>query len=218
MEGSDEIGQLEGNINLMLGSLDDSREALRAAAVKDTLTGLANRRRFEEELDRELLESERTGRCGAILWFDLDNFKDVNDTLGHSAGDELLVQFAALLREHMRKYCLVARWGGDEFAVIVPGADQSEGEQAAGRILELLSTRTFMVAGRTLRLSTSAGVAIYPRDGLSMGPLLARADAALYTAKAKRHGDEHRRERNGRTPVTPDTRPDACVPGRGRRP
>ncbi len=212
VEGGDEIGQLEGNINRMLGALEHSREALKEAAVKDTLTGLANRRRFEEELERELLESGRTDRSGAILWFDLDNFKEVNDVLGHSAGDELLVQFAALLREQMRKYSLVARWDGDEFAVIVPGADESDGQSAAGRILELLATRTFVVAGRELRLSTSAGVAVYPRDGQTMGPLLAHADAALYSVKATRSGHSRQHDGECHALLASDDAPTAAVP------
>jgi diguanylate cyclase (GGDEF)-like protein len=188
VKGHDEITHLATSINAMLGALEESREELVHLAAHDPLTKVYNRRRFEEDLARELAEHRRLGRGGALLWFDLDGFKQINDQFGHSAGDEVLVHFADALREQTREYSSLARFGGDEFVMLVPGADQAEALRAAQRLLDLFGAQPVTVAGTEIVISTSIGVALYPSDGTTVDELLAHADAAMYDAKKSGNG------------------------------
>jgi diguanylate cyclase (GGDEF)-like protein len=163
--------------------LDRSHTELSLLAAHDPLTGLANRRQFEAELERELSEVERLGGCGALLWFDLDHFKDVNDSLGHAAGDDLLVAFAKKIKTKSRDYCTVARVGGDEFAMLVPHADEQEAKATASRLLEMLSDTSFAAAEHVVRVSASIGIARFPDHGTTGDELMACADLAMYEAK-----------------------------------
>jgi diguanylate cyclase (GGDEF)-like protein/PAS domain S-box-containing protein len=152
-------------------------------ASHDFLTGLCNRRRFEEELGRELARARRHGSCGAVLWLDLDNFKDVNDMLGHKAGDDMLVRVASQLASTTRGESLLARLGGDEFAILLPGADGAEAEGAAARVLKEVHGVAMQVEGKVARASASLGVVLYPEHGNQVEELLSRADIAMYRAK-----------------------------------
>ncbi len=152
-------------------------------ASHDFLTGLWNRRRFEDELSRELVDIGRGGRPGAVLWLDLDRFKDVNDTLGHKAGDELLTAIARRLSESVRADSIVARLGGDEFAVLLPGADREAATNAAERLAREVGSVRVDIDGQAVRASTSLGVVLYPDHGTEVEELLARADVAMYRAK-----------------------------------
>ncbi len=152
-------------------------------ASHDFLTGLWNRRRFEDELDRALCEVERGADPGAILWLDLDRFKDVNDSLGHKAGDELLSKVAQKLSTSVRSDSFVARLGGDEFAVLLPSTDRASACAAADRLLEAVREVHLDVEGRLVRASASLGVVLYPEHGTDVEELLARADMAMYRAK-----------------------------------
>jgi len=163
--------------------LDVSHDELAYLAGHDPLTHLANRRQFEKALKRELSEQKRLGTPGALLWFDLDNFKDINDCLGHAAGDELLLSFAEMLRARSREYCTLARVGGDEFGMLVPHADEAEASATAARLLTTLSDTTFSVAGHEVRVSASIGVVRFPEHGTVCDELMARADLAMYEAK-----------------------------------
>jgi diguanylate cyclase (GGDEF)-like protein len=173
-----------GRLLSMQLELDRSRSELAYLAGHDPLTGLKNRRHFEGELRRELSEERRMGGSGALLWFDLDHFKDINDCLGHAAGDKLLVAFADLLRASSRSYCTLARLGGDEFGMLLPHANEAEAEGAAARLVDLLSANTFAVDGHEVRISASIGVVRYPEHGWDGDQLMARADLAMYEAKA----------------------------------
>lgn len=152
-------------------------------ASHDFLTGLANRRRFEEELLRALASAQRHGTEGAVLWVDLDNFKDVNDTLGHHAGDELLMDIARALRGAVRSESTLARLGGDEFAVLLPIATRDEAQEAGERLLAEIAKVHVFFEGRILRARGSMGIVVFPADGLDVDELLARADIAMYRAK-----------------------------------
>ena len=188
VEGRDEIAQLTTSINGMLESIDRSRKDLVVMATHDSLTHAFNRRRFEDELMRELAEQRRLGTGGALLWFDLDAFKDINDTYGHGVGDEVLVAFTDTLRSEMRMYSSLARLGGDEFAMIIPGADESEALATAQRLIDLFAEREYKLSGHVLRIRTSIGLATYPRDGNTVEELLAHADMALYHSKKTGRG------------------------------
>ncbi len=152
-------------------------------ANHDPLTGLFNRRRFDEELDRQLSESERYGTHGALLFLDLDQFKDVNDSRGHRAGDDLLTSLALLLRQRLRETDIIARLGGDEFAVLLPRADAAQADAVAKDLLEAIRGHTFMVGGAPLGITFSLGIALFPEHGSTAGELLSRADMAMYRAK-----------------------------------
>lgn len=152
---------------------------LRAEAHTDELTGLPNRRELGEQAERVLTSGPR--RTHAVLMMDLDGFKAVNDTRGHAAGDALLVEVARRLRSSVRLTDVVARVGGDEFAILMPDADLPVVQSVAGRIAEAI--RESPVAGE-VTLGTSLGVALYPEHGVDMASLLHAADAAMYAAKA----------------------------------
>lgn len=152
-------------------------------ATHDHLTGLYNRRRFEHELEDRLGRALRDGEHGATLWLDLDYFKEVNDVLGHVAGDDLLIKVADVLASSVRSGSVVARLGGDEFAILLPGVTACEADRTARRIVDVLSTTRMVVAGRDIAVTASVGVVMYPDDGTTPVDLLAKADLAMYRAK-----------------------------------
>ena len=154
----------------------------------DALTGLANRRVFIDELDRAIAQSRRSERDLAVLYLDLDHFKDVNDTLGHPVGDELLKAVAERLRANLREVDTVARFGGDEFAVVVP--DLGEPADAAILAEKLLKcvAEPFRIGGNEIRSGTSIGIAIYGDDSPDAETILTHADVALYRAKNEGRG------------------------------
>ena len=158
-------------------------EQLIYLAERDALTGLFNRRRFQDELARLLTESDRHGRQGALLFFDLDEFKYINDTFGHRAGDSVLIRIAGEVGVLTRHNEVFSRLGGDEFALLMPDASEADAEILAERIVRAISQIPFRLEGQNLRLTTSLGIAHYPRDASSSEDLIAHADAAMYQAK-----------------------------------
>jgi diguanylate cyclase (GGDEF)-like protein/PAS domain S-box-containing protein len=158
---------------------------LQHLADHDPLTGLFNRRRFEHELTRAVSVVERYGTPSALLLVDLDGFKHVNDTLGHSFGDEILTRVAAALRTTLRETDVIGRLGGDEFAVLVSSVSAREAHVVAEKVLTAIREHGVVVAERTrATVSGSIGVATLTREShLDAEGLLARADAAMYAAK-----------------------------------
>jgi diguanylate cyclase (GGDEF)-like protein/PAS domain S-box-containing protein len=154
---------------------------LRHLADHDDLTGLINRRRFEEELRRHLAEGRRYGVTGALLLLDLDGFKEVNDNHGHSAGDRVLRAVADALRSRLRESDLVARLGGDEFAVLLPRETPAEAELVC-RLLENAIPAEVSTPGDE-RIEVSAGFAPFVDGVDSVDDVLAAADASMYAAK-----------------------------------
>jgi diguanylate cyclase (GGDEF)-like protein/PAS domain S-box-containing protein len=154
-------------------------------ADHDPLTGLFNRRRFERELSREISAAGRYGGGGAVLIIDIDNFKVINDTLGHNAGDEVMTEVAHLLRERLRDTDVVARLGGDEFGVLLPRAAPGDAEGLAHGLLDTVRGERIAVGGkRPTRLTTSIGMAFFGADGKTTPEdLLIDADVAMYDAK-----------------------------------
>jgi diguanylate cyclase (GGDEF)-like protein/PAS domain S-box-containing protein len=175
-------GEVQGILRDITDRKRHENELIHVAS-HDFLTGLCNRRHFEEELYRELAQSKRRGRNGAVLWLDLDNFKDINDTLGHRAGDEMLIEVASRLAFAVRAESLLARLGGDEFAVLLPGADRAEAIDAAARLIKEVNEIVLHFDGKLARASTSIGVVLYPEHGQEVEELLSRADVAMYGAK-----------------------------------
>ena len=159
---------------------------LQYLADHDPLTGLFNRRRFEDELARELATARRYGTGGAVLALDLDNFKYVNDTLGHAAGDELLTCVGELLRGPLRESDTLARIGGDEFALILTHADEATARAVATRMLDSVRERATVTTSKgTRRTSASIGIALFGEvsAGITSEELLVEADIAMYDAK-----------------------------------
>jgi diguanylate cyclase (GGDEF)-like protein/PAS domain S-box-containing protein len=165
-----------------------AEEQLRQQATHDPLTGLANRSLLADHLDLSLREARRTGDPLALLVLDLDGFKEINDALGHEAGDRLLASFATRLRHELRDADTIARLGGDEFAVLLTtDADIAGASAVANRVLEL-AERPLDVAGLQLQARVSIGIAVHPDHGKDAAELSSRADVAMYLAKRSGSG------------------------------
>ncbi len=163
--------------------LHASRSELEYLATHDALTGLANRVLFRDRLELALARARREGVGGAVLFIDLDRFKGVNDTLGHAAGDSLLVEAARRLRGPVREVDTLARLGGDEFVLLLEGV-ASRGELL--RVIEKLLNvfrDPFLIQGRDFRISASIGASLFPEDGQDVDALMLHADVAMYAAK-----------------------------------
>jgi len=148
----------------------------------DFLNGLFNRRRFQQELAREVERMSRYGTEGAVLMIDLDNFKNVNDAFGHKAGDDLLRSVAGALRHRMRQTDVLARVGGDEFAMLLPETDADQAHIVAEGIVKTLGRQVAVLGEQTIHMTASVGFALF--DGLKAAELLEFADLAMYAAKA----------------------------------
>jgi len=172
---------------LVLGGalVDNARlfEQVRHLAVSDPLTGLANYRRLLDALQGEIRRSQRTGRPFAVLLLDLDGLKAINDRYGHLVGSRAICRLANVLRVHCRAMDTAARYGGDEFALVLPEASAEAATLVARRICERLAAD-----GETPLLSVSAGAAIFPQDGDTIEKLLGSADRALYGMKGSGSG------------------------------
>jgi diguanylate cyclase (GGDEF)-like protein len=168
-------------------ALENARlyEAARNLADRDPLTGFFNHRYLHERLSEEILRAARSRQPLSMAMLDLDDFKLVNDTLGHVFGDRVLVRVAELIRTTLRGSDVAARYGGDEFALILPETDREGAERAGERILEVFRSAPFADDGRQpFPLGASIGIATYPDDGRSATDLIAVADAGLYRSKA----------------------------------
>jgi diguanylate cyclase (GGDEF)-like protein/PAS domain S-box-containing protein len=180
----------DGSLAHIIGNLEDISEYKRAEetinrlAFYDALTQLPNRYSFNEQLPRLLALASRKDEMVAVCYLDLDRFKEVNDTLGHSMGDHLLQTAAKRLQSVLREHDVVARLGGDEFALLIPGLhDRSGAEVVARKIIDHMTT-PFRLDGRELSVTASMGMVFYPESGSDADDLLKKADIALYRAKA----------------------------------
>jgi diguanylate cyclase (GGDEF)-like protein/PAS domain S-box-containing protein len=159
------------------------QESLENVATHDHLTGLLNRYSLEEMLNRTIAKAKR-GVVSSLLYMDLDNFKEVNDTVGHSVGDDVLITFAGLMKAAMRMEDIVFRLGGDEFAVLLDGMDSEEALNAAERLRAAAEGCRFELEGRIFPLTLSIGL-IEIDGALTMRELLSESDAAMYRAKGQ---------------------------------
>jgi diguanylate cyclase (GGDEF)-like protein len=195
IDSDDEIGELATTFREMGKNLNHYHEQVRYVAYHDSLTGLPNRAMFKDYLNRATAEARRDLQELAILFLDLDNFKRINDTLGHQSGDKLLEAFADRLSKHLRETDVVshhsredasrviARLAGDEFIILLPRTSgPGEAQKVANRVLESLSD-PFVISMQELYVSASIGIAMYPEDGETAGELLKNADIAMYHAK-----------------------------------
>jgi diguanylate cyclase (GGDEF)-like protein len=176
---------------VLVWSRSERMQELARQASHDPLTGLKNRRRFEEDLRTELARSGRFGVDGALLMLDLDHFKRVNDTLGHPAGDRVLAEIAAAMRARARETDVLARIGGDEFAIVLPRCDLAEAEAVAEEIATAIHENVDAEQD-TPPITASIGIAPFgPGGDLNLESIFARADAAMYAAKGSGRNTVH---------------------------
>lgn len=164
-------------------SLQQAREELHHLAHTDMLTGLPNRTAFYDQLPHELNQAQRNDELLAVLFIDLDNFKPINDTYGHEAGDELLQQSATRLKRRLRSSDYIARFGGDEFVAILPGIHEKKEINAIAEKLIAALAIPFEINGHTCRIGVSIGVGLYPNCAGSVDELVQLADHTMYAAK-----------------------------------
>jgi len=162
-----------------------AEQRMKYMAYHDPLTSLPNRVMFMDRIESLIPQAKAAGEPFAVLFLDLDGFKNINDTLGHAAGDELLRMVGGRLIEFAGSKDIAARFGGDEFAILLPGADERETIESAKRIMELIG-RPYVVNNLEVYISPSVGISLYPRDGETADTLIKHADAAMYHAKS--HG------------------------------
>ncbi len=182
----DEMGSLAAAFNSMMQKVSEDRTLLNLQANFDDLTGLPNRTHATERLSAEIARATRNNNSFAIIFIDLDNFKYVNDTMGHMAGDKLLAALSRRFNSVLRESDVIARLGGDEFLVILPTASRpSEAGDVAQRLIDSLRD-PILIGNREVYIRCSMGIALHPADGKNADELMANADNAMYQSKLSR--------------------------------
>ncbi len=174
-----EISRLRGQV----AQLQERVEQLDHLAHQDSLIDLPNRRGFVRELERLIARASRYDARAAMLYVDVDGLKMINDTLGHRAGDQALIQVAELLSSGVRKSDVVARIGGDEFGILLENANEQTAHETAGRLVDLIAACEFMHEGDSLPLSVAIGVGMIDANDTAEA-IMARADEEMYRRKA----------------------------------
>ncbi|MDD2781036.1 EAL domain-containing protein [Sulfuricurvum sp.] len=178
----------DGNVTILLGITRDtterkeSEERIRYLANFDNLTGLPNRTQLDSHIKDLLSLAKRNDTDITVMFLDLDHFKDINDSLGHSAGDRLLVETAMRLKSLLREEDTIARMGGDEFIILLPNVSFNGASQVAQKLLNAFN-KPFQIIEHELSISASIGIALYPHDGVDFETLYKNADTAMYRAK-----------------------------------
>lgn len=172
------------SLRLALEAANKANATIAHMAEHDALTGLLNRRSFQKELEKWSQFALRYQRHVALIFIDLDEFKYVNDTYGHSAGDRYLTGVSELLTKALRTTDTVARWGGDEFAILLPETTKEASIEVANKLLQLFNQADLDIGGQKLRPSASIGMALFPEHGADLEELIVYADAAMYEAKS----------------------------------
>ena len=181
----DNTGTLKGyrGIDRDITDRKSAEETIRYQAYHDLLTGLPNRALFADLLHHEILEMHRLGKGLAVLFLDVDQFKNINDSFGHSAGDRLIRQIASELKNSIREFDTVARIGGDEFTLLLPLMNRPEdASRIADKVMQTFN-KPFIIDHHEIRLTASIGISLYPEDGPDAESLLKNADIALHFAK-----------------------------------
>ncbi|GAA0695438.1 hypothetical protein GCM10009104_23960 [Marinobacterium maritimum] len=174
--------QLEEKVQERTAELEELTRQLEHQAFHDTLTGLANRATFDNNLMTAIHYAQRRGSQLAVMFLDLDRFKEVNDTLGHGVGDRLLVEMSTRLHNCLRQSDTLARLGGDEFAVLLMDADVDATAEVAHKLVQAID-HPAVIDGYNLQVTTSIGISLYPCDGTEASALLKNADTAMYHSK-----------------------------------
>ncbi len=182
----DDQGNLKGLSKLIrdISERKSMEETIRHQSLHDPLTGLPNRRSFEDRFSLAMTKAKRNKELLGIIFLDLDNFKKINDTLGHDSGDILLQEVAQRLSSVLRKGDSICRIGGDEFILLIDNLKQSKDMHKVIRALQEALKNSFKISNKKLKVTSSMGVSFYPTDGKSSRILEKRADIALYKAKS----------------------------------
>jgi diguanylate cyclase (GGDEF)-like protein len=181
-----EIKHLVEYFNHLLWTVQEYNARLEELSIRDPLTGLYNRRKFHEFLKYEIIRAARHQRGFSVVMIDLDNFKYINDTFGHPIGDMVLKELTSMLAEELRKGDVLARMGGDEFAIILPETAAASGLQVANKLHQSVAGREFELPIGKIRTTASFSLVSYPEDGKTEEDLYSTMDVVLY--KAKTHG------------------------------
>ena len=179
---------LNDEVGLLARAFEKKTKMLNKLALYDSLTGLPNRKNFLDHLDEAILRAKRSHSSLAVVYLDINHFKDVNDNYGHDYGDNLLVTFASKLKSVIRESDICARLSGDEFAVI---AENIKGPAELDKMLHRYSealNQTYSIKGVALNVSISGGVSVFPEDSMDAKALLHQADTAMYHSKKDRAG------------------------------
>lgn len=177
-----DLKNIEDSLRQQLASNEELRKALKEESIRDPLTGLYNRRWLDEVLEKEIPRALRERQPLSFCVIDLDHFKQVNDNWGHDVGDAVLVALARLLKDGSRKHDVAARFGGEEFVLVLPGLDATRAKEVVERLLEAFAALSFSSGGLSA-LTFSAGVATVPEQATDRENLFKMADRALYQAK-----------------------------------
>lgn len=183
--GEDEISKMGKAFHVMVESLRVYVKRLAYRADHDALTELPNRRLFLDRLDQAIKHGQRSGQNVAVLFIDLDHFKEINDSLGHLIGDQVLIHVARIIQTHFRDIDTIARLGGDEFSLIIDSLEGIERVSAVAEKLVTLLQQPICIDKRELYVTCSIGISIYPNDGELPDNLLRNADSAMYKAKSE---------------------------------
>jgi diguanylate cyclase (GGDEF)-like protein len=178
-----ELHHLGDYFNRLLDTIQEYNAKLEEVAIRDPLTGLYNRRKFQEMLDGEIQRAARHSRTFSMVMIDLDNFKYINDTFGHPIGDLTLRELTAMMQSSLRRGDVLARLGGDEFALMLPETSAMNALQVVNKLHSVLSDKDFELPIGKIRVTASFGMVSYPEDGATAGALLTAMDVLLYKAK-----------------------------------
>jgi diguanylate cyclase (GGDEF)-like protein len=181
-----ELHHLSDYFNKLLSTVQDYNYRLEELSVRDPLTSLYNRRKFHEFMQHEIIRATRHKRGFSVIMVDLDNFKYINDTFGHPIGDMVLKEFSAMLTAGLRKGDMLARMGGDEFAIILPETEAGKGLQVAHKLHQALADKDFELPVGKIRCTASYSLVSFPEDGQTEDEINSAMDVVLY--KAKMHG------------------------------
>jgi diguanylate cyclase (GGDEF)-like protein len=187
-QAESELKAANEQLQTRLLEIESLQVQLRQQAIRDYLTGLYNRRYMEETLDREIARAKRESTHLSVMLLDGDNFKEINDTFGHQAGDFVLKELANFLLEKYRAGDVICRYGGDEFVVVMPNASVENVAKRATEWRLSFAARKFKFNGKSVSVKFSIGVATYPVHATTFGGLLQAADQALYYSKEHKTG------------------------------
>jgi diguanylate cyclase (GGDEF)-like protein len=177
--------ELEMKVRARTSELAEANSKLEELSIRDSLTGLFNRRYLDRALEAEFIRAIRYKRNFSVLLLDIDHFKEINDKYGHGCGDAVLKKVAYLIRGCLRGSDMVARYGGDEIAILLPETDKSDATKIAEKLRRIIEGTCFEWNGKTISITSSIGIATAPDDPVSdWGRMLANADEALYRGKA----------------------------------
>jgi diguanylate cyclase (GGDEF)-like protein/PAS domain S-box-containing protein len=182
-QAQEELKSANESLRARLEEIQALQVTLRDQAIRDSLTGMYNRRYLFETMERELARAKRGNYPVSIIMIDIDHFKDFNDTHGHQAGDEILMALGELLRHSVRQGDIACRYGGEEFLIIMPGVDNGDTENRANAIRQRFADLKINYEGLQLSTTVSVGVAYYPVHGNTINKIIKAADDALYEAK-----------------------------------